>query len=64
MKYALLALIFASANAYAAQAFFTGQMHMVRTVTNQMAWECQYNYAGQTFWRTFMGSCPPTVEVQ
>lgn len=51
-------------NAYAVTAFFTGQMHQVQTVTYQMAWSCQYNYAGQTFWKTFIGNCPTSVEVQ
>lgn len=45
-------------------AFFTGQQHLVQTVTNQQGWECQYNYAGKTFTRIFTGSCPSSVQVQ
>lgn len=50
--------------AYAATAFWTGKMVPVTTVTYQSAWNCEYNYAGQTFWRAFQGSCPSSVEVQ
>lgn len=51
-------------SAWAAQAFFTGRMQMVQTVTGQSAWNCEYNYAGHTFWRTFIGSCPYSIDVQ
>lgn len=64
MKYAMLALIFAASTAYAAQAYFTGNMHQVTTVTQQIGWECEYLYAGQKFWRTFVGLCPTVIEVQ
>ena len=50
--------------AHAATAFFTGRMEMVQTVTYQMAWRCEYNYAGQTFYRLFQNSCPSSVAVQ
>lgn len=59
----LAAILGYSAASMAATAFFTGQMHQVQTVTYQMAWSCQYNYAGRTFWRTFTGNCPSSVEV-
>jgi hypothetical protein len=59
---AILVLL-AFSQAQAATAFFTGRMEMVQTVTYQMAWRCEYNYAGQTFYRLFQNSCPSTVEV-
>lgn len=45
-------------------AYFTGQQQQVQTVTNQFGWSCQYNYGGRTFWRTFVGACPQSVQVQ
>lgn len=50
--------------AYTATAYFTGQQRQVQTVTYQSGWNCEYRYAGQTFWRTFVGSCPSSVQVQ
>lgn len=66
MKTALILLIalVASTSAFAATAYFTGRMEMVTTVTYQQAWKCEYNYAGQTFWRVFRNSCPSSVEVE
>jgi hypothetical protein len=55
-------LLFCTA-AYAATAHWTGRTEQVETVTYQMAWNCEYNYAGQTFWRVFKNHCPSTVEV-
>jgi len=57
-------LISATASALAATAFFTGRQEQVQTVTYQMAWKCEYNYAGNTFWRVFKNSCPSSVEVE
>lgn len=48
----------------AAIAYFTGKQQQVQTVTYQYGWSCEYNYAGRTFWRTFVGSCPASVQVQ
>jgi len=45
-------------------AFWTGKQQQVQTVTNQFGWTCEYNYAGRTFWRTFVGTCPSSVQVQ
>ncbi|WP_426110994.1 hypothetical protein [Massilia sp. PWRC2] len=50
--------------ALAATANWTGRQEMVQTVTYQSAWNCQYMYGGQTFWRVFKTSCPSSVEVQ
>lgn len=47
-----------------ATAYWTGKQQQVQTVTYQYGWNCEYNYAGRTFWRTFVGSCPSSVPVQ
>lgn len=60
---ALCAAMLPSA-ANAATAYFTGNMQQTQTVTYQMAWRCEYRYAGQTFWLVFAGTCPANVEVQ
>lgn len=57
---AFLALSF---NAQAATAFWTGQMRIAQSVTYQTVWNCQYNYAGNIFWRAFRGTCPSSVQV-
>ena len=59
-----IAVALAATAAQAATAFFTGRQEMVTTVTYQQAWNCQYNYAGQIFWRVYQNSCPSSVEVQ
>lgn len=50
--------------ATSATAYFTGQQRQVQTVTYQAGWNCEYRYAAQTFWRTFVGSCPSSIQVQ
>lgn len=51
--------------AHAATAYWTGQMEYVTTVTYKSGVRCQYNYAGNSFWRTFSGgSCPSSIQVQ
>jgi hypothetical protein len=52
-----------SGTAEAARAMWTGRMEQVTTVTYQIAWNCEYDYLGQRFWRVFQGSCPASVEV-
>ena len=48
-----------------ATAYWTGKSRTVRTVTNQIGVSCEYNYAGNKFWRTFVNiPCPVSVEVQ
>lgn len=61
-----LAIALTGGQALAATAYWTGQMQHVTTVTYKQGVSCQYNYAGQTFWRTFTGtgSCPGSVQVQ
>lgn len=48
----------------AVQAFWTGQMRQAQSVTGVVGFNCEYNYAGRTFWRMFAGSCPSAVAVQ
>jgi hypothetical protein len=45
-------------------AMWTGNQRQVQTITNQFGWTCEYRYLTQTFWRTFVGTCPATVQVQ
>ena len=46
------------------QAFFTGRAKQVQTVSGAQAWECQYNYAGQTFSLLFDSYCPSSASVR
>ena len=60
-----IALLAAATTALAATAYWTGNSRFVTTVTYQQGIACEYNYAGQTFWRTFVGAaCPSSVQVQ
>jgi hypothetical protein len=61
---ACFALACAASSAFAVTAFWTGRQEPVTTVTYQQAWRCEYNYAGQRFWRVFKISCPSSVEVE
>jgi hypothetical protein len=63
-KLFILGVLVAS-TAHAATAFWTGQVRYITTITYKQGVECEYNYAGNTFWRTFTGSsCPANVQVQ
>jgi hypothetical protein len=66
MIIAAFAALAAAQVAQAATAYWTGQVRYVTTVTYQQGVSCEYNYAGQTFWRTFAGTgmCPSSVEVE
>lgn len=59
----LIAGIAVSSTAFAATAFWTGRQEQARSVTGQIVWNCEYRYAGNTFWRAFAGFCPSSVEV-
>lgn len=63
-----LALVLVSSAAHAATAYWTGRQEMVQTVTNQMAWRCEYEYMSKTYWVMFPQSptfrCPATVQLQ
>lgn len=48
----------------AAIASWTGQEQQITTITHQQGWNCQYTYAGQTFWRVYVGTCPASIAVQ
>lgn len=64
MKLAALILIALAGNAYAATAFWTGRSQQGQSVTGMYVMNCEYNYAGRTFWQAFSGYCPNTVEIQ
>lgn len=52
-----------SGTAQAATAFFTGQMSNGQSVTGQYVYNCQYQYAGHFFWRSFGAYCPSSIEI-
>ena len=56
-------LVVASA-AHAATAYWTGKSEPAQSVTGAAGWNCEYSYAGQTFWRMFTGFCPSSIEIQ
>jgi hypothetical protein len=45
-------------------AVWTGRSAQVQTVSGRMAWQCEYNYAGQTFSLLFEAFCPSSTLVQ
>ncbi|HEY8587173.1 MAG TPA: hypothetical protein VIL60_10690 [Rhodanobacter sp.] len=49
---------------YSVRAFWTGRQERVTTVTYKAAWNCEFNYNGQTFWRIFENVCPSSIQVQ
>jgi hypothetical protein len=57
-------LLVVSSHSFAVTAYFTGTQYQVQTVTYQIGWSCQYYYAGNYFYRTFLNYCPSFVEVQ
>jgi hypothetical protein len=66
MKKLIIALIVGltiSGTANAATAYWTGRMEQTRSVTGQVVVNCEYMYAGNTFWRAFQGYCANSVEV-
>lgn len=66
MKKLILSLVIGmtfSGSAFAATAFWTGQVRYGQSVTGAYVANCEYMYAGNKFWRAFVGSCPLSVEV-
>jgi hypothetical protein len=61
--FAVTCLIACAAPAFATPAFFTGRRQQTQTPRHEVAWTCQYNHGGKTFWRTFRGTCPAQVRV-
>jgi hypothetical protein len=45
-------------------AVWTGRQNQIQTVTNQQAWNCEYQYSGQSIWRVFSSSCPSAIRLQ
>jgi hypothetical protein len=60
---ALIALAAAATSAFAATAYWTGASQIATSVTGRVGFNCEYNYAGRTFWVMFEGSCPSRVNV-
>lgn len=61
----LSAPTFTNYNQRSVTAYWTGNVNYVTTITYQSGVNCEYNYAGQSFWRTFTRSnCPSQIEVQ
>lgn len=46
------------------QAFWTGKSQQATSVTGVIGVNCEYSYAGRTFWRMHQGYCPPSVEAR
>lgn len=46
------------------KAFWTGRSELGQSVTGSSGTNCEYNYAGNTFWRMYRGACPSSVDVQ
>lgn len=61
---ALIVGLTISSTAYAATAYWTGQVQYGQSVTGQYVANCQYMYAGNYFWQAFVGSCPTSIEVR
>lgn len=59
----ILGLTF-SFSAEAATVYWTGQSNYGQSVTGQSVINCQYQYAGKFFWKTFVSSfCPYSIEI-
>lgn len=37
---------------------------MGQSVTGVAGMNCEYQYAGQKFWRMYQGSCPSSIDVR
>lgn len=47
------------------RAVWTGSIEYISTRTGQNAVRCEYQYGGETFWKTFRGgTCPRVVEAE
>lgn len=65
MRILMFAVALMSASAYAARAYWTGRVEHINTVTGRAGVSCEYDYAGQKFWRTFARSnCPSSIDVE
>lgn len=43
---------------------WTGQQRQVTTITHQTGWSCEYRYLSDVFWRTFINSCPSSIQIR
>ena len=55
-----------SSSGESSNAIWTGSQEQVllQVGSGEMAWNCEYTYAGQIFWRIFKGSCPGSIDPQ
>jgi len=60
----ILILLIPNTTLASGSAFWTGKSRQVQTVTYQMAWECEYNYNGQSFTKIFQSMCPSSISVE
>jgi hypothetical protein len=58
---AVLCFSLSALPAMADTAYFTGRKQQMQSASREVTWQCQYNNAGKTFWRTFLGTCPAQV---
>ncbi len=65
-RLAALVVVLFAVPAFAATARWTGNSRYVTTVTYKQGIACEYDYFGDTFWRTFVGRsvCPISIEVE
>lgn len=63
-----LLLVLVAGAAHAATGYWTGRQELVQTVTNRMAWRCEYEFMSKTYWVMFPQTptfrCPSTIELQ
>ncbi len=60
-----LTLCCVGVSAQAATAFWTGALRVGTSVTGQSGANCEYQYAGRTFWIFVVGlSCPAQIEIE
>jgi hypothetical protein len=67
MKKIIIALalsILLATPAFAATAYWTGEMEFVTTVTGKHAYRCEYSCRGFTFTKIFRHRCPTRIEVE
>ena len=63
MRKWLFVLLLWATQVYAVEAFWTGQFKIETSITGRMVWNCEYQYAGQRFWRTFESGCPSSIDI-
>lgn len=44
-------------------AYWTGKSQAAQSVTGAVGFNCEFNFAGRTFWRMFQ-TCPSSIQIQ